>query len=130
MNRLRNALLVVSLVPTVTGCELARGCSAQFVYGISVEMRPGFAEPLPSDATFGFVRDGSYVDDLRVFVPTQLGDSLGPVPLVAAGERSGTFEVIVRRPGFVTWDTSGVRVRDDGCHPVTARLAVTLQPAP
>lgn len=123
-------LLAVSAVPALTGCELVRGCTAEFVFGITVEVRPGFIELPARGAVLGFVRDGAYVDSLRVLYTVPTEDSLTTVVLGAAGERPGVYDVSVRRAGFLPWDTVGVRVRDDGCHPVGVQLQVTLRPVP
>ena len=130
VTQLRHGLLIVGLIPALTGCEPFQDCTAEMVWAISVEMRPGFAEPPARKEAFGVVRDGSYLDSLRVFYWTEAGDSVDKVFLHAAGQRDGIYDVTVRRSGFQTWDTTGVRVRDDGCHPITAELRVTLRRAP
>ncbi len=48
---------------------------------------------------------------------------------IQAGDRPGTYTVIVRQVGYREFSQSGVRVASASCNqPETARLDVTLQP--
>jgi hypothetical protein len=68
-------------------------------------------------------RDGAYVDSARV---APLGPG-GPVyPATLAIERAGRYSVEVRHDAYVTWAMHRIRVRSDGCHPVTVNLQVQL----
>jgi hypothetical protein len=65
-----------------------------------------------------WVRDGNFVDTL----PVGGHEAFGPV------ERPGVYHIWVEKPGYATWDTSGVVVSmmPSGCNviqvPITARL--------
>jgi hypothetical protein len=61
------------------------------------------------------VRDGEYVDS-------------STVAYGAAWERAGTFDVVVRAPGYREWRREGVRVPERLCDLKRARLHAKLQP--
>lgn len=54
---------------------------------------------------------------------------LNDFPLAAAGERAGTYQVTVSKPGYATWVQSNVRVTRNVCHVNTVTLTALLQPA-
>ncbi len=87
-----------------------------------MEGLPGFAlmtRPL------GTVRDGGYVDSLRVASFSE--DTLQSVQ--AAGERPGRYDVLVRIGGYGDWSALGVTVEGGVCHVQTVELRAVLLPA-
>lgn len=93
-------------------------CDTEYVPGIRIgasDARTG----LPVDSLSGYVRDGAYVDSIQ---------QAWTGPAEAAGERPGTYEVHLRAPGYVAWDTTGVVATANGCHVGTAELNVHLTP--
>ena len=51
------------------------------------------------------------------------------VGLVGLHERPGVYDLRVERDGYVTWDSTGVRIRQAGaCHVATTTLEVPLTP--
>ena len=71
------------------------------------------------------VREGAYKDS--VAFPDARPD-LNDLNLNAAGERVGTYEVAVSKPGYATWIKSSVRVTKNECHVNTVQLTALLQP--
>lgn len=71
-------------------------------------------------------REGTYKDS--VAFPDGRPE-LNGLNLNAAGERAGTYEVAVSKPGYATWIKSGVRVTKNECHVNTVQLTALLQPA-
>jgi len=61
------------------------------------------------------VRDGAYADTARLLAG-------------AAPDRMGTYEVVVRAPGYQEWRTSGVRPARRVCYIKTAAVRAELQP--
>ena len=98
--------IVVRLVDGVTGMD---GLS-----GFALMARP-----------FGTVRDGGYVDSLRVSSVSE--DTLHSVQ--AAGERPGRYDVLVRIGGYGDWRALGVTVEGGVCHVQTVELRAVLLPA-
>ena len=75
------------------------------------------------DSAYGVVRDGAYVDSLRL---------ASPPPALWGGTRLGTYQVIVDRPRYREWTRSDVVVAQQGScgNPVPVALTALLQAAP
>ena len=109
----------------LAGCErasLPSTCTLPVVlFGLHVTVVDSLTNTSPSSAIL-IARSGAYVDS----VGPQARNELGWLGLSAAMERSGTYDLTVRAPGYREWTRAGVRVTDDGCHvdpvTVTARL--------
>lgn len=107
--------LAVLLLPLLAGCA----CDQYGVVGLHVDIVDAQTRDPVRDATL-IVRDGDYIET----------DS-GPPPFHAAFERSGTYEVTIRVPGYEVWRRDGVRVRQTGItcpHPETRHLTAYLDP--
>ena len=102
--------IVVRLVDGMTGMEGLPG----FAYSAELTARP-----------FGTVRDGGYVDSLRVSTFSE--DRLHSVQ--AAGERPGRYDVLVRIGSYGDWSALGVTVEGGVCHVQTVELRAVLLPA-
>ncbi len=74
----------------------------------------------------GTVRDGGYVDSLRVRGFSK-EDAL--LSVVAAPERPGRYDVLVRIDGYGDWRALGVTVEGGVCHVQTVELRAVLLPA-
>lgn len=95
-------------------------CTMIFVYGLSVEVRDAVTGAGIASGAVVVARDGSYSETLES----------GPADSVSvhgAGERAGTYTIIVTRPGYAAWTSPPVTVTADECHVhpevVQARLA-------
>ena len=96
-------------------------CSGYGWAQASVLVRPVDARtgrPLPKELQWRSVliaRDGEYVDSTSV--------AWG-----AARERAGTYDIVVRAPGYREWRRDGVRVPERLCDLKRARLKARLHP--
>jgi hypothetical protein len=113
------AIAAVATTVLVTGCQQPFGCTANFVYGLTIVVTDSATgEPLGGQATVVEVRDGAYEDQVT---------AISANTFVAAGERAGEYAVRVRRIGYRDWARVGVRVRGGSCHVTPVTLNVRLQ---
>ena len=90
---------------------------------IAVNVQPRLTDTIGK--AFGAIRDGTYLDSLRVkWLDPQY------MMLWAGAGRRGTYSVTVAAPGYVTWDTTGVRVEGTECNTYTKNLSVQLEETP
>ncbi|MDA0327533.1 MAG: hypothetical protein O2958_00775 [Gemmatimonadetes bacterium] len=112
-------------VAILAGCGVIDpiACTANFVYGITVEVIDSASQlPLADGATMT-LRDGSYVESVT--------DTFDGLRLSGAGERPGTYAVTVARPNYHTWSAvSPVVVTADQCHVIPVALRAPLQLIP
>ena len=100
-------------------------CTADFVPGVVVQISDSKTGAPLADSALAIAREKEYADTLDPFEYTSegpLGSQQG------AGERAGTYDVIVTRPGYVQWRAHGVRVAKDECHVKTVFLEARLRP--
>ena len=120
--RFANILITLSIAAAVPGCSEWGGCTTSVEPAVLVEIRDAEdGTPIAATAS-GTVSDGSFQDSLR------LHD--GSLTRAGADEREGTYTVRVLHTGYTTWEQTGVRVRDTGCHVDTVTLQADLQSAP
>jgi len=87
---------------------------------------PGFSISAESmNRRFGSVRDGGFVDSLRV--SSWKGDTL--LSVQAGGGRPGTYDVLVRIEGYRDRQMFGVVVERGFCGVETVTLEAVLQPS-
>ena len=107
---------VLAVVVFLSGClevESPILCTTEYVYGIYVLIRDAETdEPAASDAAVT-VRDEKYIEELNIM--PSVGDS-APLCAYGAGERPGTYNITVEKPGYMKWERSGVAVTADECH--------------
>lgn len=124
-------------VPDSTGLALVvqlQRASMQVTPVCTTEARPGIIVTVvdsvtgdpPATATF-IARSGAYVDSvMRSRAPIVVNGS--PVLLIGtAVERPGTYDIVVRSPGYREWTRTGVRVTGDQCHVHLTELTARLQ---
>ncbi len=123
--------LPLYLCPLLLACNEGFACTASIEPAIEVRLvdgktgmegLPGFALMAPP---FGTVRDGGYVDSLRVAIFSE--DTL--LSVRAAPERPGRYDVLVRIGGYGDWHALGVTVEGGVCHVQTVELRAVLLPA-
>lgn len=100
------APLAAALLPLLAGC----GEDLVGVPALRLEIRDArTGAPAAYDATV-VARDGSYADTVRVwelFPPEERSRVVG---VLAADNRTGTYEVTVTHPEYRTWRREGIRV--------------------
>lgn len=100
-------------------------CTDEFRAGLAVYVKDSVTRAGVASGASLVVSEGSYKDSVAgLNSPDQ--DNF---PLFAAGERSGTYQVTVLKPGYATWLQSNVRVTSNVCHVNTVTLTALLQPA-
>ena len=125
----RNLLPGVFLV---FGCNpLAITCPAIVAPAILLEVREaGTGFPAAHDAR-GAVRDGTYLDSLRVVgweggIPSPSTELL----MGAALDRPGQYAITLEKPGYETWQRSGITVGVGTCGTDQVQIPVLLVPTP
>jgi hypothetical protein len=118
--------LMVLAAGAIIACDwpFTGACTADFRYGVVVEVRDSVTGAPAADGARLIARDGAYADT---------SDQLpfrDPLLLRAAGERGGRYDLTVQKSSYREWTRTGVRVREDGCHVIPVRLVARLQPAP
>ena len=127
MRRLAVLLIGATAATAVAACDLLTPdlCDTGIAYGVTVEVVDSATGQPAAFGASGWVRDGQYVDSLQI-VGFAGGDSLSASLLAAAEERPGTYEVFVRKPGYLDWRLPGVFARDGECGVSTARVVARL----
>lgn len=100
-------------------------CTTSIDPGLIVEIRDARTERWIADSAIVIARSVGYADTLRA-------GAFGRDGLIrdrrGVYERAGTYALEVRRPGYQTWQDSGVVVTSGVCHVNTLVLRVDLQP--
>ena len=116
--------LVVSLFCLLTvsinsGCENPVACTAEFVFGLGVQVHDAEGEPV-CDAIVT-ITDGDYEEVLE---ESECGFYSG------AGERAGTYDIRVEAAGYLTQNSTGHTVTEDECHVNPESANFTLESDP
>ena len=101
-------------------------CTGEFRPGVMVYVKDSVTNAGVASGASLIVREGIFKDS--VAFPEARPD-LNDLNLNAAGERAGTYQVTVSKPGYTTWVQSNVRVTKNICHVNTVTLTARLQPA-
>jgi len=94
-------------------------CTDIFAYGLTIEVTDA-TTLLPITEASGTATEGEYQEEL---------ESIGTGTLVGAGERPGTYDIVVTAPGYQEWTRDEVTLGFDGCHVVGQSFDARLQPA-
>lgn len=92
---------------------------------LRVEIRDARSGRWLADSAMVLARESGRVDTLRagaMELDGRLRDRVG------ADERTGTYVVEVRRPGYKAWQAGGVAVERGPCHVKTVLLRADLEP--
>lgn len=122
---MKRLLLTVAAL-TATGCQTGPGgggdngvaCTEVFVYGVNVTVTDEADEPVPGAALT--LTDGDYSETM---------EELAEGEYAGAGERAGTYTLVVEADGFETATIEGIIVDADECHVIPEVRAVTLSPS-
>jgi hypothetical protein len=134
----RSVVLAISVCAAhLTGaCTENNVCLLIAVPVIKIQVRDAESDELITGPIRGTVTDGVAEDSL---VPSTFIDDGPTVVAMLRGtsNRAGTYAVHLETAGYQAWDTTGVRVFDDGCQvdaaSITARLKrseTSIAPAP
>lgn len=115
----------------VVGCSGSKGpmspiCTEEFRPGVAVYIKDALTNAGVASGANLVAREGTFKDS--VAFPGASPD-LNNLPLTAAGERAGTYQLTVSRPGYAPWSQSNVRVTSNQCHVNTVTLTALLQPS-
>lgn len=123
-----NVLGAVILCLLSTACAVSGNpvvCTAQFVYGLNIQVQDSVTGAWIASGATLIARDGAFVDSVGA---QGSGPEWDQLPLATAGERAGTYDVTVRREGYHPWDRNGIEVEGDTCHVRPVNLVARLQP--
>lgn len=99
-------------------------CTTEYVYGLNVQVQDSLTGAWIAAGATLIAREGTFVDSVTAPANRPHEDKF---PLQAAGERPGTYDLLVRREGYRPWSRSGVRVRGGKCHVERVNLIARLQ---
>jgi len=117
----RLAVLIV-VAASANSCDTLDpiGCTGEFVYGIGVSVFDSTDRAPVSEGMSGLLLEDNYVEILE-----RSGNQL-----YGAGERAGTYAVIVTAPGYETWVRTGIEVTASECHVSKVRMEAMLVSVP
>ena len=111
------------------GCQVTdESCPVISYPSFTVDVRDATTGAPAAWRAIGIAQDGAFLDTLDL--PVSPADSLNALTLYGPFERPGTYSVLVHKPGYLDWMTSGVVVEKTGerCpHVTTVRLEARLQ---
>lgn len=117
-------VLLTASVP-ITNCDLTGliprfpVCTMEFVYGLTVELTDEeTGEPIEG-ATLSLLEGERFIETMEPF-PT--GNYVG------AGERAGTYTLIVEAEGYEEVIIEDIFVDEDECHVIPVRLHIEMTP--
>jgi hypothetical protein len=101
-------------------------CTLEFRYGLSVYVNDSLTGTAIASGASLVVRDGAFKDS--VSHPSGRPE-LNAFPLLTAGERAGTYQISVSKPGYLPWSRSSVRITANECHVNPVSVTALLQPS-
>ena len=126
--RRRWVILLLLGAAAAQGCRNPIGfaCTDEFRYGLQIIVVDSTSLSPPSSATL-IARSGTFVDSLGPKEPFPINNRGTRVLMLwTAGERTGSYDVTVKSPGYRDWTRSGITVTANSCHvnevSVTAKL--------
>jgi hypothetical protein len=134
--RVGGALALASLVLMCVcgdpiGCDSTcpETCRPNIRYGIMLNVVDSVTQTARACGATAWVRDGTYVDTLRV-IGWCAPESLQSMRMAGAQERPGLYDLFVERPGYYTWQRLHVRVTrgECNCHVTPVLLEARLRP--
>jgi hypothetical protein len=123
MKKLLARAVTLLMILGAVGCDddsFTNACTAIYVYGVSIEVKDAVTGA-PLEGVTAEIRDGAFVDP-SVVVSTSIVNG--------AGERAGTYSIVIRKAGYRDWTKTGVVVTADRCHVKGVRLVAALDPLP
>ena len=120
---MRGFVLLVAALATA-GCQAEQGggggviCTEIFVYGVTVTVTDEAVEPVTGAVLT--LTDGDYSETM---------EELAEGEYAGAGERAGTYTLVVQADGFEPATIEGIIVDADECHVIPQARAITLSPS-
>ena len=101
-------------------------CTAVYVYGIRVNLNDSITGEAISTCDVSYsITEGAHIDT-NEFTG---GISCENITFIrGAGERSGVYDVNIKKSGYELWESIGVIVNNDYCHVVPVVLEAFLVP--
>ena len=129
--KIGGAALALAALAALAACSGGKAdygvnCPDIYAYGVVVSVRDSTSGADAVAGATGVAIDGTFRDS--VSVPSGKSPQASAISL--AGERAGTYTVIVRKAGYKDWTNSNVVVTRDACHVRTVTLTAQLQPGP
>jgi hypothetical protein len=124
--RATSSSILLAAVACGSPAPVSPVCTADFRPGVVVHVKDSLTGAGAASGASLVVREGFFKDS--VAFPNSRPD-LNDSPLAAAGERGGTYQITVSKPGYATWSQSNVRVTENQCHVNTIQLTALLQPS-
>jgi hypothetical protein len=102
-------------------------CTGEWVPAVVVRIRDDKTGAPLAESALAVVKEKEYADTLDPFEYTKEGLLRSRQ---GAGERAGTYDVIVTRRGYSPWQAHAVKVERDECHVKPAYLEARLERLP
>ena len=116
---------IVAVAFAVQGCGIQGPeiCTLEGRFSVVVQVRDSPTGGQPGSTPTGTMTDGSFRETMSG------GPWNGIYELMGGDERPGTYDVEIRAAGYRPWRVQGVKVKDDGCHVITAKLDARMVPS-
>jgi len=95
-------------------------CTMEYVYGIHVTLKDTQTSQPIIGATLTLI-DGPYSEIM-------MEDQSGMGTYSGAGERAGTYQLIIETDGYQNMSIEGIVVNEDECHVIPIQLNITMNP--
>ena len=95
-------------------------CTQNFVYGLSITLADASSPNIIITNATIIAKDGDYEEVLEA-------NSTGDV-FFGAGERPGTYVIVVTSTDYETFTSEEITVTEDECHVITQQKEFALQP--
>ena len=116
--------LVLSGACTVFGPK-DHVCTADPKYALKVQIKDSASGAWTASSAYVVARDGSFVDSVQVGAAPFLDGT----QVLLGSNRSGQYQLTVRKPTYRDWIRTGIQAASDGCGVVATDIMVLLQPA-
>ena len=104
-------------LPILSACGIVGfDCTGEYVYGVRVRAFDSESGAPVVEGLAGHLLQSSYAERMEVWENTLMG----------AGERPGTYSVVVTAPTYEDWVRTGIVVEDEPCHVSVQELRADL----
>ena len=112
---------LAAAVLSLSACDVLdpKICTGEYRLGVRVEVVSAADGSAITDGLAGTLVEGSYVEVMEVVENELRG----------AGERPGTYTLVINATGYETWWRVDLRVPADECHVITQHVTAELTPS-